>query len=406
MEYQSIIPTRNFWHLHYMTRANVYILVFAVSILAALGVVMLASTSYFLDEGNGVAYIKLRSQCMWLVISILAAIFMAFFTYRKLYIYRWWIYGVAVLGLALCYVPFFAEEVNGASRWLSLHSIGFSRLHFQPSELGKLACVIVLAGWYVRYESWTRKFAGGFVLPGIFMVLLVLLIAGEVDLGNAALVGTLGIGLMFVAGSCWRYILPVVLLGPVGLGCIIKIMPNRVERIMAFMDLEKFKDGLGMQQWRSLIAFGSGGMEGLGLGNGRQKMLYLPEAHTDFIFPMIGEELGLYGTGLVLLLFTLIIYAGMSISRNAPDRFSRLVAFGITLTYALETLINMGVTTALLPNKGLPLPFVSYGGSSLLFAMIGVGILINIHRHSSHESKKDLLGIPRRRMTAGSHGAF
>lgn len=389
-----------------MARANAYILIFAVSLLAALGVVMLASTSYFLDEGSGIAYSKLRSQCLWLTIAGVAAFVMALFRYQMLYTYRWWIYGAAVVSLSLCYVPFFAEEVNGASRWLSLHSLGFSRLHFQPSELGKLACVIVLGGWYVRYESLTRKFAGGFVLPGGLVLVLTLLIAGEVDLGNAALVGTLGFGLMFVAGACWRYLLPVVILGPVGLGLIIKVMPNRVERIMAFLDLEKYKDGLGMQQWRSLIAFGSGGMEGLGLGNGRQKMLYLPEAHTDFIFPMIGEELGLYGTGLVLLTFAIVIYAGMSIARNAPDRFGRFLAFGITLTFALETLINMGVTTALLPNKGLPLPFVSYGGSSLLFAMIGAGILINIHRQSSHESKKDLLAIPRRRMTAGSHGAF
>lgn len=389
-----------------MSRANAYILISAVSLLAALGVVMLASTSYFLDEGSGIAYSKLRSQCMWLMISAMAAIVMTLFRYQMFYTYRWWIYGAATLGLALCYVPFFAEEVNGASRWLSLHSLGFSRLHFQPSELGKLACVIILAGWYVRYESLTRKFLGGFVYPGMLVLVLTLLIAGEVDLGNAALVGALGVGLMFIAGACWRFLLPIVLIGPIGLGCIIKVMPNRVERIMAFLDLEKYKDGLGMQQWRSLIAFGSGGMEGLGLGNGRQKMLYLPEAHTDFIFPMIGEELGFYGTGLVLLTFAVLIYAGMSIARHAPDRFGRFLAFGITLTFAMETLINMGVTTSLLPNKGLPLPFVSYGGSSLLFAMIGAGILINIHRQSSHESKKDLLAIPRRRMTAGSHGAF
>lgn len=389
-----------------MSRANIYILILSVSFLAALGVVMLASTSYFLDEGNGITYIKLKNQCMWLIISTLAAIVMVLVQYQKLYTYRWWIYGAAVFGLALCYVPYFAEEVNGASRWLSLHNIGFSRLHFQPSELGKLACVIILAGWYVRYESSTRKFVTGFVFPGMLILILVLLIAGEVDLGNAALVGTLGACMMFAAGSRLRFLLPVALLGPVGLGGIIKIMPNRVERIMAFLDLEKYKDGLGMQQWRSLIAFGSGGIEGLGLGNGRQKMLYLPEAHTDFIFPMVGEELGLYGSGLVLLAFMLLIYSGMSISRNAPDLFGRLLAFGITLTFALEALINMGVTTALLPNKGLPLPFVSYGGSSLLFAMIGTGILINIHRHSSHASKKDLLEIPRRRMTAGSYGTF
>jgi cell division protein FtsW len=159
--------------------------------------------------------------------------------------------------------------------------------------------------------------------------------------------------------------------------------------------LEKYKDGLGLQQWRALIALGSGSIEGLGLGNGKQKRGFLPESVTDFIFPNIGEELGLYGTGFVLLLFVGILLAGISIAKNAPDRFSRLLSFGITVTLALEAIINMGVTTALLPNKGLPLPFVSYGGTNLLFAMAGIGILMNIHRHSPRVQKKLLLDTRR-----------
>ncbi len=212
--------------------------------------------------------------------------------------------------------------------------------------------------------------------------MIVLLIGAEVDLGNAALVAAVGCGIMFVAGTRLRFLLPVFLAGGVGFAAVVKTMPNRVERIKAFLDLEKYKDGLGLQQWRSMLAFGSGGVSGVGLGNGRQKMLFLPEAHTDFIYPMVGEELGLWGATLVIVLFAALIMAGLAISRRAPDRFGRLLAFGIVLMIGLEALMNMGVATALLPNKGLPLPFVSYGGSSLIAAMVGIGILFNIQHQS------------------------
>lgn len=389
-----------------MGRASVYVLVFAVSMLSALGLVMLASTSYFLDETSGEAYFTLRSQIIRLGIGVLAAGVMAFIAYPRLYRLRWKIFGVTVVALLLCYVPFFADEVNGAARWISLKRLGIGGPNLQPSELAKLAVAILLAGWFTRHEPLTREFKHGFLMPSCIVFVTVALIAGEVDLGSAALVGALGGGMMFVAGTRLMYLLPVLGAGLGGLAWVVKFMPNRVERIFAFLDLEKYKEGLGMQQWRALIAFGSGGVEGVGLGNGRQKMLYLPEAHTDFIFPMVGEELGLYGTLFVVITFSLLIAAGMSIAHRAPDRFSRLLAFGITLTIALEALLNMGVTTALLPNKGLPLPFVSYGGSSLVFRMIGIGILINIYRQTPYERKKDLLEIRRRRMTAVSHGSL
>lgn len=387
-----------------MGRASVYVLVLAVSVLTGLGIVMLASTSYFLDETGGEAYFTLRSQITRLVIGVVAAGVMAFVSYPRLYRWRWKIFAVTLVALGLCYVPLFAEEVNGAARWISLKGFGIGGPNLQPSELAKLAVAILLAGWFTRYEPLTRDFKQGFLMPGCMVLVTVGLIAGEVDLGSAALVGALGGGMMFVAGTRLRYLLPVLGAGLAGLALVVKYMPNRVERIFAFLDLEKYKEGLGMQQWRALIAFGSGGVEGVGLGNGRQKMLYLPEAHTDFIFPMVGEELGLYGTLLVVGAFTLLVAAGMSIAHRAPDRFSRLLAFGITLTIALEALLNMGVTTALLPNKGLPLPFVSYGGSSLVFRMVGIGILINIYRQTPYGRKKDLLEIRRRRMSAVSHG--
>lgn len=378
-----------------MHRIASYILVFAVSLLAATGIVMLTSTSYHLMEKGAQEYAKVEHQSVGLVCAAIGALAMALIHYRWLYRLRWWFFGLAVLGLGMCYLPFFAEEVNGATRWISLHSLGLPGPSVQPSEFAKLAIVIVLAGWFSRHEPGTREFLDGFFYPGLMIGIMLVAIAGEVDLGTAALIGAVGGSMMFVAGTRLGYLVPVAAMVITGFAGVVRLMPNRVERILAFLDLEKYKDGLGLQQWRALIALGSGSINGLGLGNGKQKRGFLPESVTDFIFPNIGEELGLYGTGFVLLLFVCILLAGISIAKHAPDRFSRLLAFGITVTLALEAIINMGVTTALLPNKGLPLPFVSYGGTNLLFAMAGIGILVNIHRHSPRVQKKLLLDTRR-----------
>jgi cell division protein FtsW len=378
-----------------MHKVPSYLLVFSVSLLAAIGIVMLTSTSYHLMEKGAQEYAKVEHQSVLLIAGAIVAVGMALLHYRWLYRLRWWIFGISLVGLAMCYIPFFADEVNGATRWISLHGLGIPRPTFQPSELAKLAVPIALAGWFSRHEPGTREFCDGFLYPGLMVGVTLVAIAGEVDLGTAALIGAVGGAMMFAAGTRWWYLGPVATVVISGFVGAVRLMPNRVERIMAFLDLEKFKDGLGLQQWRALIALGSGSLEGAGLGNGKQKRGFLPESVTDFIFPNIGEEFGLYGTAFVLLMFVCILVAGMIIAKNAPDRFSRLLAFGITVMIALEAIINMGVTTALLPNKGLPLPFVSYGGTNLLFAMASIGILMNIHRHSPHTQKKLLLDTRR-----------
>jgi cell division protein FtsW len=202
---------------------------------------------------------------------------------------------------------------------------------------------------------------------------------------------------MFVAGTRFQYLAFIMGSALSALVAGIYFAPNRMDRILAVLNLEKFKDGIGLQQWVSWLAFGSGGLEGRGLGEGRMKLSYLPEAHTDFIFPMVGEELGLWGTLATVAAFVMLVFSGMCISAYAPNRFGKLLGFGLTFLIGLEALLNMGVTTALLPNKGLPLPFVSYGGSSLLAAMMAVGILINIHRQGVHLSWSDLPVIRRNR---------
>ena len=194
---------------------------------------------------------------------------------------------------------------------------------------------------------------------------------------------------MFVAGTALRYLAPLPVLGLSGLIYLGSHMKGRSERILAFMDPEKYADGAGLQQLQALIAFGAGGVEGLGLGNSRQKFSYLPEAHTDFIFPMMGEELGLRITLLVVFCYIIIIVCGTLISMQARDRFGMLLGFGIVAMIALQAAVNIGVTTSLLPNKGIALPFISYGGSSLLFSMLFTGILINIYRQGVGEKPTD-----------------
>jgi cell division protein FtsW len=366
-----------------MHRWHAIAIAVAVFGLSVIGLVMLASTSYYLEEAGGENYYTLRQHTMWLGVSFAACVFGAMVDYRVFYRWRWWIFGLTILTLALCFTHEFGESVNGAARWISLKAVGLRAVHFQPSEFAKLSCAIALAAWFARQEPLTREFGVGFLKPGIMVASMALLIGAEVDLGSAALVVAVGGGMMFVAGTRLLFLAPVFLCTLGGFAFVVKMMPNRVERVLAFLDLEKYKEGLGLQQWRSLLAFGSGGVHGLGLGNGRQKMNYLPEAHTDFIFPMVGEEFGLVGTTIVVGLFVLLIAGGLMVAHRAEDRFGKLLAFGIVLMLGLEALMNMGVTTALLPNKGLPLPFVSYGGSSLVAAMLGVGILLNIHHQSS-----------------------
>jgi cell division protein FtsW len=221
----------------------------------------------------------------------------------------------------------------------------------------------------------------------------------EVDLGTTALIGATMFAMMFVAGTHPAWLGLLSLGGLAGMLFVATSMPERMGRLAAFMDPERYKDDAGLQQMQALIAWGSGGMEGLGLGNGRQKMLYLPYAHTDFIFPMIGEELGLRISLLVVFLFVVIIVCGMMIALHAKDRFGLLLGSGIVSLLGLQAAVNIGVTTSLLPNKGLPLPFVSYGGSNLAACLFAIGLLLNIYRQGVLEPAKNKSAVIRARTT-------
>ena len=375
-----------------MAKHSIFLLILSAVSLIALGITMLASTTFEVAHEGAEDYVTLWRQLVWLGVAVVACFVTALVDYNAWMRWRWHILITAAVLLALCYAPVIGIKINGSKRW-----IGWQSLRVQPSEFAKIALIVALAGWFATYEALTRTFWRGFALPGLILMGIVGLIGCEFDLGSALLAATVGMGVMFVAGTKIRYLALIILICGGGLWAGVKYLPNRFERIMVTFDLEKHKEGLGLQQWVSKLAFGSGGIEGRGLGEGRMKLSYLPEAHTDFIFPMVGEELGLRGTAGVVLAFAILVMSGFMVSAYAPNRFGKLLGAGLTFLLGMEALLNMGVTTALLPNKGLPLPFVSYGGSSLVAAMAAVGILINIHRQGVHLTWDQLPVIRRKR---------
>ncbi len=363
-----------------MHRKSAYILFLAVLGLLVIGIVMLFSTSAFARDSHGDVYFFIKRQAIWFGIGLAVCTFAALIDYH-FWQRTWWLwFALALIALTLCYFPPLGMRINGSRRW-----VGLGQLTFQPSELAKLAAIFFLAAWFSRYEKAGNSAIYGFLLPLGTISLLAGLVLGEVDLGTTALLGTTAFVVMFVAGAnpLW--------LGMVafaGLGSIVVVatqISERMGRLSAFLHPQNFKEDAGLQQMQALIAWGSGGMEGLGLGNGRQKMLYLPYAHTDFIFPIIGEELGLRFSLLVVFLFVVIIVCGIMIALHAKDRFGLLLGCGVVSLLALQAAVNIGVTTSLLPNKGLPLPFISYGGSNLVTCLFGIGLLLNIYRQGSLE---------------------
>lgn len=366
----------------FMGKRNAIMVCVAVSALVVLGLVMLASTSPWIEDMDN-QYRHLSRQAMMTLVGALGAGVLAFIDYRLLRRYSLWIMGAACFLLVLCYVPGVAVEQYGESRWIKLPGIRT----FQPSEAAKIAIMVGLAAWFARYQAETRKCLRGFIAPGAILAFPLALIFFEKDMGTAAGLGAAGFALMFVAGTRLIYLVPSGVVALVSLYMIVKNNPERWERLMSFMDLEATKLGAGHQQWRGLLALGNGGVDGVGLGNGAEKHGYLPFAHTDFIFPIIGEELGLWFTLGTVFAFVMITVYGVAIAVHATDLFGRLLAVGLTCAIVFPAIMNMAVTTASIPNTGLPLPFVSYGGTNLVFTLAAVGILMSIHRQTNFGKK-------------------
>jgi len=360
-----------------MHRKSAYILFLAVLGMLVIGIVMLFSTSAFARTSHGDVYYFIKRQSLWLGIGLAGCAVATLVDYH--FWRRTWCiwFALATVVLALCFVPHLGMRINGSRRW-----VGMGPVAFQPSEVAKVAVVFFLAAWFARHEEWRDRPFSGFLFPLVVVGALLGLIVAEVDLGTTALIGATALVMMFVAGTHPALLGLLSLTGVGSIAFAVIKMPERMGRLTAFLDLKNSQQTDGLQQMQALIAWGSGGMEGLGLGNGRQKMLYLPYAHTDFIFPMIGEELGLRVSLLVIFLFVVMIVCGTMIALYAKDRFGLLLASGVVSLLALQAAVNIGVTTSLLPNKGLPLPFVSYGGSNLAACLFEIGLLLNVYRQA------------------------
>jgi cell division protein FtsW len=286
-----------------------------------------------------------------------------------------WLAVIAAVLLVLVAIPHIGIEVKGSRRWL-----GFGSLRLQVSEFAKLAVVYCLAHYLAINQTRIGEFWRGFVFPVAVVLVYAGLIMLEPDFGTAALVVAVGLTLLFLAGTKWRYILAAGCVVTLSFAVIVIHNPNRLRRLTAFLDVEGNKQGGTYQLYQALAAFTAGGTDGVGLGQGRQQLSYLPEAHTDFILAVIAEELGLWFTLGVVVVFTVIFIVGLIHLRRAPNLFHYLLVTGCLLLISLQAIINLGVVTGIFPTKGMSLPFISAGISNLLLMGILVGIFINTQR--------------------------
>jgi cell division protein FtsW len=362
-----------------MLRLAPILLCLATAALLALGLTMLASTSVWV-HGIEEPYFFLRKQVRMAGIGLLAAGAAAWIPPNLLRKFAPWLFLLACVLLGLCFSSFVGVELFGSRRWIQIPFAG----QFQPSEFAKIAVVVALAAWFARWQTEVRTLWRGFLLPGAIAGLPIFLIAIETDVGSALALSVATGALLFCVGSRLLYLVPTGLAVMTGALHYIVHNENRWARIIAWLDLENpiHQTGFGMQQWRALLALGNGGPWGVGLGNGVEKFGTLTFAHIDFIFPVIGEELGLPFTLGVVLCYVLIAVAGVGIAVQASNLFNRCLALGLTCVITVPAMVNIAVTTAVLPNDGLPLPFVSFGGTSLIFSMAAVGLLVGIHRRS------------------------
>ncbi len=353
-------------------------LLLAVAALTAFGLVMVFSASEvqgWLWFHNPAYYFE--RQLMWLALGVILLFAGANLDYHRLRPLAWPLGVVTVVLMVLVLLPHFGVEVNGARRWLRL-----GPLQMQPAELAKIAAIIFMALWLERHRDRLSSLEDG-VVP--FLALLgftILLVILERDLGTTLIVAGILLAQFLVAGGRKRHVLLLALIMALCVYLFIRMEPYRLHRILAFVDPWSDPLNAGFQAIQSVVALGSGGFAGLGLGHSIQKYQWLPFAHTDFIFAIVGEETGLLGTSAVLALFGLFAYRGYRVALKAPDAFGSLVACGVTTWIALQALINIAAVTVTLPTTGIPLPFISYGGSSLAIALLAVGILINVSTQS------------------------
>ena len=351
------------------------VLIVCALALSLLGLTILFSASAAFRQG---AYFYLNKQLAGVVVAAGLCFVVSRLDLDYVRRYAWWIAGAVVVLLLLVLLT---HPINGSRRWL-----GFGAARVQVSEFAKLGVVFCLAHYLALNQSRIGDFKHGFIWPLVIIGVPAMLIQREPDFGSAALIGVVGLTLLFLAGARLRYLIPAGALAVVGFVALVINDPIRLKRVLAFLDPEGTKQGVGYQNWQALLAFASGGPDGVGLGQGRQQLNFLPEAHTDMILAIVGEELGLWFTLGIVIVFTVMLIAGLIHLRRAPNLFQFLLVAGCLLLMCVQAIINLGVVTALLPNKSMPLPFISAGLSNLLLMGILIGIFLNTQRTWSRAS--------------------
>jgi len=346
-----------------------FFLIFIVLGLTFLGLVVLfsASQSMFDDSTE-----LLRKQLIWLVVATVAGGIAMTVNLEKLRKYAYVLAAGSILLLVLVLIPGIGVEVNGARRWMDF---GFMRL--QVSEVGKLGLLFAMAHYLASHRRDLDNPVKGYLLPCGILAIICGLIFLEPDFGTAFLCGAVGGCMLFLAGARLKFLIPTAIAALTLFSVAVYHDPIRLQRITSFLDVEGNRSDSAYQLWQGMLAFGAGGLHGVGLGAGRQQMSFLPEAHTDFIFAIVGEELGFLFTAGVVILFMTLFFIGVLQLKRAPNLYQYLLVMGALLFVTFQALINIGVVTGCLPTKGMSLPFISYGGSNLVFMFTLTGIILN-----------------------------
>ena len=337
--------------------------------LTFLGLVILFSASQSMHDDPTVL---LKKQLTWLVLATIAGGIAMMVNLEALREYAYWLAAGSILLLALVLIPGIGVEVNGARRWMD-----FGIMRRQVSEVGKLGLIFSMAHYLATYRRDFNRVLKGYFYPCVLLAIFCSLIILEPDYGTAFLCGAVGGCLMFLAGVRLKFLIPTAFAALSLFSVAVYHDPIRLSRITSFLDVEGNRSDSAYQLWQGILAFGAGGIHGVGLGSGRQQMSFLPEAHTDFIFAIVGEELGFLFTSGVVLLFMTLFFVGVLQLKRAPNLYQYLLVMGALLFITFQALINIGVVTGCLPTKGMSLPFISYGGSNLVFMFVLTGIILN-----------------------------
>ena len=358
------------------------IIMYLVTTFLVIGIIMIYSTSSakVTDSTHTMNTAFLR-HIMWVAIAIIGMLIMMRIDYHYLQKYSTAIFIIALAGLVVVLIPEIGTVTYGARRWVRFGS----HFGYQPSEFAKLAMIIFMSGYIAKNQEKMSTFARGFVVPIVLIGVVSLLILKEPDFGTAMFISMISFVLIMVGGTRIIYVMFTMIASIPHIYQILHNIPTyRHNRLLAFLDPWKDPMGIGYQIIQSWIALGSGGIAGLGMGESRQKLFFLPMSDNDFVFSIIGEEFGFIGTTSIVVMFALLTWQGIRVCKTTSDPFGFFLSLGITISLGLQAAINIAVVTGSIPTKGLPLPFISTGGSSILLSMLAIGILLNIAKQSGN----------------------